>query len=166
MEPTISAETELERALLADPRLRAGLGWGAPREGHPEGTVAQHVAAILARIPSDDPLRADLRFLAVVHDSFKRDVRPHERWSPDNDHATLARRFAERHTSDERVLAALELHDEPYWIWRNGGAARERYSRCWGDSPVPNCSRGSSNSTPPPTARTSPSCGGFDASWP
>ena len=61
----------------------------------------------------------DLRLLALVHDSFKAEVRPHERWSPDNDHATLARRFAERYTSDERLLATLELHDEPYWIWRH-----------------------------------------------
>jgi hypothetical protein len=68
----ITPETELERALLADPRLRAGLDWGAPRPGHPEGRVADHVAAILAAI-----------------------------------------------AADERLLAALELHDEPYWIWRH-----------------------------------------------
>jgi hypothetical protein len=122
MDTHITAESSLERALLADPRLRAGLAWGAPRQGHPEGTVATHVAAILERIPAGDPLRADLRFLALVHDSFKHEVRPHERWSPDNDHATRARRYAERHTADERLLTALELHDEPYWIWRNSGA--------------------------------------------
>jgi hypothetical protein len=119
MPDSITPETELERALLADPRLRAGLNWGAPRPGHPEGRVADHVAAILAAIAADDPLRDDLRLLALVHDSFKAEVRPHERWSPDNDHATLARRFAERYTSDERPLATLELHDEPYWIWRH-----------------------------------------------
>jgi hypothetical protein len=116
---SITPKTEPERALLADPRLRAGLDWGAPRPGHPEGRVADHVAAILAAIAADDPLRNDLHLLAVVHDSFKAEVRRHERWSPGNDHATLARRFAERFTSDERVLAALELHDEPYWIWRH-----------------------------------------------
>jgi RimJ/RimL family protein N-acetyltransferase len=121
----ITAESDLERALLADPRLCAGLAWGAPRQGHPEGTVATHVAAILDRIPAGDPLRADLRFLALVHDSFKHEVRPHERWSPDNDHATRARRHAERHTEDERLLTALELHSEPYWIWRNAGAPEE-----------------------------------------
>ena len=35
----IEAETELERRLLADPELRAGLAWGEPRWGHPEGAV-------------------------------------------------------------------------------------------------------------------------------
>jgi hypothetical protein len=29
-----------------------------------------------------------------------------------------ARRFAERYTADERLLAAIELHDRPYAIWR------------------------------------------------
>jgi hypothetical protein len=125
MADVITPETELERALLADVRLRAGLEWGAPRPGHPEGRVADHVAAILAAIAADDPLRDDLRLLALVHDSFKAEIRPHERWSPDNDHATLARRFAERYTSDQRVLATLELHDEPYWIWRHADAPEQ-----------------------------------------
>jgi hypothetical protein len=48
-------------------------------------------------------------------------VRPGEPWSRENDHAMLARRFAERFTSDERVLCAIELHDELFWIWNNGG---------------------------------------------
>ena len=118
----ITPETTLERELLGEPRLQAGLDWGTPRFGHPEGRVREHVAAMLATIPSDDPLRDDLRFLALVHDSFKAEVRPDQPWSRENDHATLARRFAERHTSDERLLTALELHDEPFWIWRNSDA--------------------------------------------
>jgi hypothetical protein len=125
MPAAITPETELERELLADPHLRAGLDWGAPRSGHPEGRVADHVAAMLTAIPADDPLRNDLRFLALVHDSFKAQVRPHEPWSPDNDHATLARRFAERYTSDERLLTTLKLHDEPYWIWRHADAPEQ-----------------------------------------
>jgi hypothetical protein len=125
MAAVITPETKLERELLADPRLRVGLDWGTPRWGHPEGRVADHVATILDAIAADDPLRRDLRFIALVHDSFKAEVRPHEPWSPDNDHATLARRFAERYTSDERVLATLELHDEPYWLWRTAQEPEE-----------------------------------------
>jgi hypothetical protein len=125
MVAVITPETELERALLADPKLRAGLDWGAPRSGHPEGRVADHVAAMLSAIAADDPLRSDPRFLALAHDSFKARVRPDEPWSPDNDHATLARRFAERYTSDERLLTTLELHDEPYWIWRHADAPEQ-----------------------------------------
>jgi hypothetical protein len=125
----LAPETELERQLLDDPRLRAGLAWGQPRSGHPEGRVADHVAAMLAAIPRDDPLRRDLRFLALLHDSFKADVRRHEPWSPDNDHAVFARLFAEHYTADQRLLTTLELHDEPYWIWRTADAAEPALRR-------------------------------------
>ena len=125
MAATLSPTTELERRMLETPELQAGLAWGSPRWGHPEGSVRAHVAALLALIGDDDPLRDDLRVLALTHDAFKAAVRPGERWSRDNDHAVLARRFAERFIDDERVLAALELHDEPYWIWRNAGAPKD-----------------------------------------
>jgi hypothetical protein len=115
----IAPETGLERQLLSDPQLRAGLMWGSPQFGHPEGRVAQHVAQILDGIEDDDPLRRDLRFLALVHDSFKVVVDLDAPWSRENDHAVLARGFAERFTDDERLLLALELHDEPYWLWRS-----------------------------------------------
>jgi hypothetical protein len=129
MVPSITAETELERKMLADPRLRAWLEWGAPRFGHPEGPVGEHVATMLAAIPNDHPMRGDLRFLTLTHDSFKAAVRPHQRWSPDNDHAAFARRFAERFTSDERLLSALKLHDEPYWIRRTAEAPEQALRR-------------------------------------
>jgi hypothetical protein len=119
---TLVPASELEQRLLETPEIRSGLAWGNPRWGHPEGSVRAHVAALLALIPDDDPLRDDLRVLALVHDAFKIAVRPGQRWSPDNDHAVLARRFTERFIADERLLAAIELHDEPYWIWRNAGA--------------------------------------------
>ena len=122
MTSSITPETELERQLLDDRRLGAGLDWGQPRSGHPEGRVADHVAAMLAASPTNDPLRADLRFLALIHDSFKAEIRSHEPWSPENDHAALVRRFAERYTADERLLTTLDLHDEPYWIWHTADA--------------------------------------------
>src|SRR5690349_4516854 len=55
--PGFVPETELERDLIADADLRAGLSWGLPRAGHPEGSVGHHVAAMLAWIGADDPLR-------------------------------------------------------------------------------------------------------------
>jgi hypothetical protein len=119
--PGFAAESELERAVTRDPALLEGLAWGRKRFGHPEGRVGSHVAAILACIGDYPTLRADLRFMALVHDSFKYAVRSGEPWSRDNDHAMLARRFAERYVEDDRVLVAIELHDELFWIWNNGG---------------------------------------------
>lgn len=119
--PGFVAEDDLEREVTADGELLRGLAWGRKRFGHPEGRVGLHVAAILRCIGDYPALRADMRFIAIVHDSFKYAVRPGEPWSRDNDHAALARRFAARYVQDERVLTAIELHDELFWVWNNGG---------------------------------------------
>jgi hypothetical protein len=122
--PGFRPETPLERALASEPTLLRGLGWGRPRPGHPEGRVGLHVADVLAAI-AEPPgrRREELRFLALVHDALKFRVRPDGGYAPDNDHAMLSRRFAERFTADRRLLDTLELHDEPYRIWRTRGDA-------------------------------------------
>ena len=117
----VTPETELERAVLEDPVLQKGLAWGKPRSGHPEGTVGAHVADLLETIDrwgETGERREDLRFMAIVHDSLKYKV---QNWRPrtgENHHAMRARRFAERYTDDERLLATIELHDKPYSLWR------------------------------------------------
>jgi hypothetical protein len=119
--PGFSPETELERALAADPELREGLAWGEPRRGHPEGSVGAHVADLLETIErwgETGRRREELRLLALVHDALKYRV---QNWRPktgENHHAMRARRLAERYTGDERLLATLELHDRPYSLWR------------------------------------------------
>jgi hypothetical protein len=119
--PGFEPENELEQALARDPTLIEGLTWGEPRAGHPEGSVGEHVADLLRTLESwnePEPLRSELRLIALVHDSQKNRV---QGWRPktgENHHATRARRLAERYTGDERILAAIELHDRPYAIWR------------------------------------------------
>jgi hypothetical protein len=119
--PGFTAETDLERAVAADPVLREGLAWGKPRRGHPEGTVGAHVADLLETIErwgETGGRREELRFLALVHDALKYQV---QSWRPktgENHHAMRARRFAERYTDDERLLATIEQHDRPYNLWR------------------------------------------------
>jgi hypothetical protein len=119
--PGFVPENDLERALLADPELQEGLAWGKPRSGHPEGSVGAHAAELLETIDrwgESGERRAELRFLALVHDSLK--YRVHD-WLPkigENHHAMRARRFAERYTTDERLLATIEHHDRPYALWR------------------------------------------------
>jgi hypothetical protein len=54
--------------------LLRGLAWGRPRRGHPEGSVGAHVADLLATIErwgEAGERRAELRFIALVHDSLK-----------------------------------------------------------------------------------------------
>ena len=115
-------ESELEQRLLHDPQLQRGWAWGSPRHGHPEGAVGRHVAMMLQKIAPDDPLRADLRLLTLLHDTFKVDAREGLPYSPDTDHALLAKRFADHHGCPRRIADTLALHDAPYWVWhRRGG---------------------------------------------
>jgi hypothetical protein len=128
--PGFEPEGELERRLSEDPALQEGLAWGKPRSAHPEGRVGAHVADLLETIDAwgePEPRRSELRFIAIVHDAMKHRVRG---WLPkagENHHAMRARRFAERYTSDERLLATIELHDRPYAVWRRTrrGSVRE-----------------------------------------
>jgi hypothetical protein len=114
-------ENELEAAVASDPDLLEGLAWGKPRKSHPEGSIGNHVADLLRTVDAggDPPeRRAQLRFVALIHDSFKRDVKAFLPKSGENHHAMRARRFAERYSGDERLLATIELHDRPYSIWK------------------------------------------------
>ena len=65
---------------------------------------------MLAAIASDEPFRTDLRFLALIHDSFKADVRPHERMvarqRPRHARAPLRRALHLRRAAAEHTRAA------------------------------------------------------------
>jgi hypothetical protein len=123
--PGFSARNELEWAIACDPDFRRGWAFSVEGAGHPERLVGAHIAAILRNIAPDDELGSALRFVALVHDSMKWAVRRDAQWSPDNDHAVLAARVAERHVNDPRLLRTIELHDEAYWIFRQGPAESE-----------------------------------------
>lgn len=119
--PGFEAETDLERRVTAEPELLEGLAWGKPRAGHPEGAVGTHVSHLLETLEESGETgerRELLRFMALVHDSFKYQVRERLPRAGENHHAMRARRFAERFTEDERLLAAIQFHDRPYSLWR------------------------------------------------
>src|ERR1051325_2325430 len=119
--PGFEPENELERRIAADPELLEGLAWGKPRKAHPEGSIGAHVADLLERLDASGvqgEQRARLRFITLVHDSFKNEV---QEWRPrggENHHAMRARRFAERYTGDERPLTTLEVPQRPHGTWR------------------------------------------------
>ncbi|MEK7467043.1 MAG: HD domain-containing protein [Planctomycetota bacterium] len=114
-------ETDLERAVCADPEWQAGAAWGTPRPGHPEGSVAAHVADVLSnveKVATSPGERAKLRLIAILHDACKHRVDESRNRTGDNNHAVLARRLAERFTADLEILEVIELHDEAYNSWR------------------------------------------------
>lgn len=114
-------ETAIERRVARHALLLEGWAWGTPRRGHPEGSVGAHVDDLLRTI--DDwgetgRRRADLRFLALLHDALKFKVSDERPKTGENHHAARARAVAETLTDDERLLAVIEEHDRPYEIWR------------------------------------------------
>ncbi len=119
--PGFVPETDLERKLASAPELLEGLAWGAPRAGHPEGPVGIHVSHLLDTIEASGEsgeMRERLRFMALVHDAFKYQVRERLPRVGENHHAMRARRFAEDFTDDEQLLCAIQFHDRPYGLWR------------------------------------------------
>lgn len=135
---TVLPETPLERRIIDDPEWQEGAAWGEPRPGHPEGAVVVHVEEVLRNVDGvalDREDRERLRFVALVHDTFKHRVDPSRPRIGENHHAVIARRFAERYTNDAELLDVIELHDEAFNSWVKGArggkwdAAEERANR-------------------------------------
>ena len=116
-------ENDLERTIAADLAWQAGVQWGTPRPGHPEGAVQTHVADVLSNVDrfyGDSSHRQRLRLIALVHDAFKYQVDMDQPRTGENHHAMRARRFAERYIDDPAVLEVIELHDEAFNAWQMG----------------------------------------------
>lgn len=120
----LKPETELEKRVVADPEFVIGAGYGKPRKGHPEGQVVYHIREVLDNVEkySNEENRADLRLIALIHDTFKFKVDQTKQKSGENHHAMIARRFAEKFPQiPNYILDIIELHDEAYNSWQQGG---------------------------------------------
>ena len=115
-------ENALEAHLLEQPEVVAGMNWGTPRFGHPEGEVWRHVVEVLANIDQLKQLsaadRRDLRLVAFIHDTFKyKEIKLEPRdWTLH--HGVLAHNYMERFCQTWRVLELILWHDEAYYCWR------------------------------------------------
>jgi hypothetical protein len=126
----IKPENGLETAIIADPEFITGAMYGKPRRGHPEGAVIYHIGEVLANIDKyhrDDPDRADLRIIAIVHDTFKYKVNQNLPKQGDNHHGTIARKFSENFLDSEEQLTVIALHDDAYNAWQKGGRHGDWY---------------------------------------
>ena len=109
--------------IRTDPRYVRNVAWGVPREGHPEGSIAAHIAELernldrLRRKLSDDEI-AKLRLLIHVHDTFKPDSVDGVAIRDPRSHASLARAFLAEFLPDEiDLLEMVQFHDEPYALY-------------------------------------------------
>ncbi len=117
----LQPETDLELRIIADPEFQAGLFWGTPRYGHPEGQVINHIPEVLANVDKLDistEMRRQLRLITYVHDTFKHieDKTPPRDWT--KHHSVYARNFLAKYVEEEAVLTVTEMHDEAYHAWR------------------------------------------------
>jgi len=117
----LKPETDLERAFLDDDDFLAGLFWGKPRFGHPEGEVVYHIREVLDNVDKLDistDMRRRLRIITFVHDTFKHieDRSIPRDWS--RHHAALACNFLAKYTDEKILLNVTALHDEAYYAWR------------------------------------------------
>jgi hypothetical protein len=120
----IKPETELEKRIVSEAEFIEGAKYGKPRPGHPEGQVVYHIREVLDNVEkySNAENRAELRLIALIHDTFKYKVDNTKPKSGENHHAMIARRFAEKFpTISNAVLEIIELHDEAYNAWQQGG---------------------------------------------
>jgi len=121
IEEKLQPETELELRIIADPEFQAGLFWGKPRYGHPEGQVINHIPEVLANVDKlviPVEMRRKLRLITYVHDTFKHieDKSKPRDWS--KHHSVYARKFLAKYVEDQTLLTITEMHDEAYHAWR------------------------------------------------
>lgn len=119
----VKPENGIETAIIADSDFIEGASYGKPRSGHPEGQVIYHIKEVLENVEKyygDDPDRTDLRLIALVHDTFKNKVDRNKPKTGDNHHGTIARVFAQKFTTDSKLLHIIEKHDEAYNSWGKG----------------------------------------------
>jgi hypothetical protein len=118
-------------AVTSDSRYQRNIEWGLPRPGHPEGSIRAHIFDLEQnlerfrdRLSENDYWR--LKVLIHVHDTFKPDAA-----ASSTGHGQLARAFLAEFSDDAELLAAVELHDEPYVLHRqlksSGSVDEERF---------------------------------------
>jgi len=125
----IKPENGIEEAMIATDEFIIGANWGKVRSGHPEGKVIYHIKEVLGNIDkfyADDKDREDLRFIALVHDTFKHKVDRNKPKTGANHHGSIARVFAQQFSQDLTVLNIIERHDEAYNSW-GIGARRDKW---------------------------------------
>lgn len=125
----LQPETELERLFFKDARFLAGLEWGKPRFGHPEGKVLYHIREVLnnvdkvvAQLPAKNrkKIRQQLRIITFVHDTFKNKEQEILLATKNRKHhALIAREFLAEYIDDTVLLDIIELHDDAFYVWRD-----------------------------------------------
>ncbi len=110
-------------AVLNDDRYQTNLAWGRARPGHPEGTIGAHIEeishnldALAPKLSKDEYLK--LALLVHTHDTFKGESQGSVAIRDPRSHASIARAYLQQYVHDEDLLNMVQLHDEPFALWR------------------------------------------------
>ncbi|MBX3170183.1 MAG: hypothetical protein KF760_22450 [Candidatus Eremiobacteraeota bacterium] len=122
------------RKLRELPLYQENLQWGLPRRGHPEGSLANHIADLEANLEKiQSLLRPDeedrLRLLIHVHDICKPEAWVGVDSDHPHNHALMARRLLEQLGADPVLLNITQYHDDGYILfqyYRRSQAMRPR----------------------------------------
>lgn len=120
----VKPENGIETAICNDAEFITGASYGKPRKGHPEGQVIYHIKEVLENIDKwygDDEDREKLRYIALVHDTFKYKVDQTKPKVGNNHHGAMAMMFAMQYIKENDVLRVIAMHDEAYNAWSIGG---------------------------------------------
>ena len=114
---------QLHQQILADGEYEKNIDWGAPRAGHPEGTVRAHIQELEENLgklglPESEPDYWKLKLLIHTHDSFKAEAKKGVAIEHPQSHASLARAFLQKFCSDTDLLNMVQYHDEPYALFK------------------------------------------------
>lgn len=110
-------------AITNDDRYKMGIKWGEPRKGHPEGTIADHIAELEDNLTEMHPKLTDeeywkLCILIHVHDTLKCHAQPRVPITHRYSHASLAADFLSEFIKDDDLIAMVQFHDESFALYR------------------------------------------------
>jgi hypothetical protein len=119
---------DILKRIQADYRYQENLDWGAPRPGHPEGTIRAHIEELeknlnllRSRVGTQENYDK-IKILIHVHDTFKPDAAEGVPISHPRSHATLAKEFLAEFHDDGDLLNMVQYHDAGFAIWRSVNA--------------------------------------------
>jgi hypothetical protein len=109
--------------LREHPTYQKNLGWGLPRRGHPEGSLANHIDQLEANLEKIAPLllpgeEERLRLLIHVHDICKPDAWVGVDSDHPHNHAFMARQLLEEWCADPVLLNITQFHDDGYILYQ------------------------------------------------
>ena len=125
--------SEALRRFCLDPIYLANREWGAPRWGHPEGSLGAHIEDLEANLQRARPWLVEgeeprLRLIVHAHDICKPEALTGVPSVHPRHHGCLARQLLARYTQDPEVLGIVQHHDDGYHLFfqSNPGPGIER----------------------------------------